>query len=60
MRFRAVGHVCLLQLRQEKHQLERTLEQEQEYQVNKLMRKIERLENDTVSKQKKLEEVWLT
>lgn len=45
------------QLRQEKMQLERTLEQEQEYQVNKLMRKIERLENETVSKQRKLEEV---
>ena len=45
------------QLRQEKIQLERTLEQEQEYQVNKLMRKIEKLENDTGSKQRKLEEV---
>ncbi|XP_072051109.1 coiled-coil domain-containing protein 6-like isoform X1 [Amphiura filiformis] len=45
------------QLRQEKIQLERTLEQEQEYQVNKLMRKIEKLENDTGSKQRKLEEL---
>ncbi|XP_063969548.1 coiled-coil domain-containing protein 6-like [Lytechinus pictus] len=44
-------------LRHEKLQLERTLEQEQEYQVNKLMRKIERLENDTGGKQRKLEEL---
>lgn len=46
-----------LQLRQEKVELEETLEKEQEYQVNKLMRKIEKLERDTVSKQTTLEQV---
>jgi len=45
------------QLRQEKVELEQTLEKEQEYQVNKLMRKIERLERDTVTKQATLEQV---
>ena len=49
--------VLLLQLRQEKVELEQTLEKEQEYQVNKLMRKIERLEADTLSKQTTLEQV---
>jgi coiled-coil domain-containing protein 6 len=44
-------------LRQEKFQLEQTLEQEQEFQVNTLMRKIERLEADVVSKQSCLEQV---
>ena len=48
-----------LQLRQEKVELEQTLEKEQEYQVNKLMRKIEKLEADTVSKQNTLEQVRL-
>ena len=46
-----------LQLRQEKIQLEQTLEQEQEYQVNKLMRKIDKLESDVTSKQTTLEQV---
>ncbi len=46
-----------LQLRQEKVELEQTLEKEQEYQVNKLMRKIEKLEADTISKQATLEQV---
>ena len=47
----------IFQLRQEKVELEQTLEKEQEYQVNKLMRKIERLEADTLSKQTTLEQV---
>ena len=46
-----------VQLRQEKVELEETLEKEQEYQVNKLMRKIEKLERDTVTKQATLEQV---
>ena len=45
------------QLRQEKIQLEQTLEQEQEYQVNKLMREIDKLESDVTSKQTTLEQV---
>ena len=44
-------------MRQEKVELEETLEKEQEYQVNKLMRKIEKLERDTVNKQATLEQV---
>merc|ERR1712038_2009492 len=43
------------QLRQEKVQLEHTLEQEQECLVNKLMRRIEKLETETTSKQTSLE-----
>ena len=46
-----------LQLRQEKCELEQTLEKEQEYQVNKLMRKIEKLEAETLSKQTILEQL---
>ena len=46
-----------IKLRQEKIQLEQTLEQEQEYQVNKLMRKIDKLESDVTSKQTTLEQV---
>ena len=38
-------------------QLEQTLEQEQEFQVNKLIRRIERLEAETISKQHLLEQV---
>ena len=45
----------LLQLRQEKVELEQTLEQEQECLVNKLMRKIEKLETETAAKQNDLE-----
>ena len=41
----------VFQLRQEKVQLEHTLEQEQECLVNKLMRRIEKLETETTSKQ---------
>ena len=49
--------ISILQLRQEKVELEETLEKEQEYQVNKLMRKIEKLERETLSKQVTLEQV---
>lgn len=52
--------VFVLQLRQEKVELEETLEKEQEYQVNKLMKKIEKLEADTLSKQTLLEQVSST
>lgn len=47
--------ILLLQLRQEKCRLEQTLEQEQECLVNKLMRKIEKLEAETLAKQMNLE-----
>jgi len=47
------------QLRQEKCELEETLEKEQEYQVNKLMRRIEKLQAEVVSKQATLEQVSL-
>jgi coiled-coil domain-containing protein 6 len=52
--------ISILQLRQEKVELEETLEKEQEYQVNKLMRKIEKLERETLSKQVTLEQVCTT
>ncbi|KAL0615780.1 Coiled-coil domain-containing protein 6, partial [Plecturocebus cupreus] len=45
-----------LQLQHEKAELEQHLEQEQEFQVNKLMKKIKKLENDTISKQLTLEQ----
>lgn len=48
-----------LQLQHEKAELEQHLEQEQEFQVNKLMKKIKKLENDTISKQLTLEQVCL-
>lgn len=38
-------------------ELEQTLEKEQEYQINKLMRKIEKLERETLTKQSTLEQV---
>ncbi len=44
-----------LKLRQEKVQLEHTLEQEQECLVNKLMRRIDKLETETNTKQSNLE-----
>ena len=47
----------IFQLRQEKVTLEQTLEREQEFQVNKLIRRIERLEAETVAKQQVLEQV---
>ncbi|CAG0883718.1 unnamed protein product [Cyprideis torosa] len=47
----------LNQLRQEKVQLEQTLECEQESLVNKLMKKIEKLEAETVTKQESLEQL---
>lgn len=53
-------HVCVFpvfQLQHEKAELEQHLEQEQEFQVNKLMKKIKKLENDTISKQLTLEQV---
>lgn len=37
--------------------MEQHLEQEQEFQVNKLMKKIKKLENDTITKQLTLEQV---
>jgi coiled-coil domain-containing protein 6 len=51
------GEISLLQLRQEKCRLEQTLEQEQECLVNKLMRKIEKLEAETLAKQSNLEQL---
>ena len=45
----------LNQLRNEKIQLEHTLEHEQECLVNKLMRRIEKLESETNTKQSNLE-----
>lgn len=44
-------------MRQEKCKLEQTLEQEQECLVNKLMRKIEKLEAETMTKQTNLEQL---
>lgn len=49
--------VCVEQLRQEKAELEVTLEKEQEHQVNKLMQRIEKLQAETTSKQGQLERV---
>lgn len=46
-----------LQLQHEKAELEQHLEQEQEFQVNKLMKKIKKMENETISKQLTLEQV---
>lgn len=43
------------QLREEKVQLEKTLEEEQTVLVNKLMRKIKKLESETTEKQLNLE-----
>lgn len=51
------GPIYFFQLRNEKVELEQTLEKEQEYQVNKLMRKIEKLERETSTKQITLEQV---
>ncbi|KAH8034622.1 hypothetical protein HPB51_026149 [Rhipicephalus microplus] len=50
-------NVRRIYLRQEKVQLEKSLEQEQEALVNKLMRKIERLEAQTLAKQANLEQL---
>ena len=46
-----------VQLRQEKVQLEHTLEQEQVQQIAKLQRKIDRLEKETHGKQDSLDKV---
>lgn len=48
------------QLQHEKAELEQHLEQEQEFQVNKLMKKIKKMENETISKQLTLEQVCPT
>ena len=48
-------YLYIFQLRNEKAQLEHTLEQEQECLVNKLMRRIEKLESETTAKQTNLE-----
>lgn len=45
------------QLQHEKAELEQHLEQEQEFQVNKLMKKIKKMENETIAKQLTLEQV---
>ena len=47
------------QLQREKVQLEQTLEQEQEQQIAKLTKKIERLEKDTDGKQMSLDQVCM-
>lgn len=52
-----INFFLILQLRQEKCKLEQTLEQEQECLVNKLMRKIEKLEAETLAKQSNLEQL---
>jgi len=44
-------------LKNEKVELERTLEREQEYQVNKLMRRIERQERELVTKHTSIDQV---
>eukprot|EP00064_Thunnus_orientalis_P010372 superscaffoldBa00001406_g10398 len=44
-------------LQHEKAELEQHLEQEQEFQVNKLMKKIKKMENETISKQLTLEQL---
>lgn len=46
-----------MQLQHEKAELEQHLEQEQEFQVNKLMKKIKKMENETISKQLTLEQL---
>lgn len=51
--------LCPPQLQHEKAELEQHLEQEQEFQVNKLMKKIKKMENETISKQLTLEQVDL-
>ena len=50
-------HTHIQKLRQEKVQLEHTLEQEQEQRISKLTKRIERLEKDTLAKQTSLEQV---
>ena len=50
----------MFQLKQEKLQLESNLAKEQESQVNKLLRRIEKLEADTNRKQSSLEQVFIS
>jgi len=52
--------VVLLQLRNEKSELEGTLAREQEHQMQKLMKHIERLQNEVSSKQETLDQVPAT
>ena len=54
----ALSSPFLSQLQHEKAELEQHLEQEQEFQVNKLMKKIKKMENETISKQLTLEQVY--
>lgn len=56
---RALSSSFVSQLQHEKAELEQHLEQEQEFQVNKLMKKIKKMENETISKQLTLEQVCL-
>ena len=49
--------MLVFKLKQEKLQLESNLAKEQESQVNKLLRRIEKLEADTNRKQSSLEQV---
>ena len=44
----------LQQIREEKHSLEQSLEQEQATQINQLMKRIQRLEAETTNKQNTL------
>jgi len=49
-----------LQLRNEKSELEGTLAREQEHQMEKLLKRIERLQNEVSSKQETLDQVTAT
>jgi len=50
--------MMLLQLRNEKSELEGTLAREQEHQMEKLLKHIERLQNEVSSKQETLDQVY--
>ena len=52
--------MLVFKLKQEKLQLESNLAKEQESQVNKLLRRIEKLEADTNRKQSSLEQVCMS
>jgi Uncharacterized conserved protein H4 (DUF2046) len=49
----------ILQLRSEKSELEGTLMKEQEHQMEKLMKRIDRLQNEVSTKQSTLEQVLI-
>ena len=53
------GWCCCVQLRNEKSELEGTLAREQEHQMEKLLKHIERLQNEVSSKQETLDQVNL-